>query len=171
MSVRYGLLSPRASFFRIVSSVLDATGVSPERVHLIWNSFSHELLLTIDIIFSTLFQCLICYQATMVLSSLYHTFECHSSVEVSRACFALDILGITLGLMATYLSGIYYAFWCEPGWRDFYLCTVGGIFLLATSTHFAPGKAVIDLVCTQLGGGGRSSACKCVQGVTALRGL
>ena len=141
MSVRYGLLSPRASFFRIVSSVLDATGVSPERVHLIWNSFSHELLLTIDIIFSTLFQCLICYQATMVLSSLYHTFECHSSVEVSRACFALDILGITLGLMATYLSGIYYAFWCEPGWRDFYLCTVGGIFLLATSTHFAPGKA------------------------------
>ena len=75
----------------------------------------------------------------MVLSSLYHTFECHSSVEVSRACFALDILGITLGLMATYLSGIYYAFWCEPGWRDFYLCTVGGIFLLATSTHFAPG--------------------------------
>ena len=105
----------------------------------------------------------------MVLSSLYHTFECHSSVEVSRACFALDILGITLGLMATYLSGIYYAFWCEPGWRDFYLCTVGGIFLLATSTHFAPGKAVIDLLCTQLGGGGRSSAYKCVQGVTALR--
>ena len=105
----------------------------------------------------------------MVLSSLYHTFECHSSVEVSRACFALDILGITLGLMATYLSGIYYAFWCEPGWRDFYLCTVGGIFLLATSTHFAPGKAVNDLLCKQLGGGGRSSAYKCIPGVTALR--
>jgi len=92
--------------------------------------------------FAVICLCLICYQATMVLSSLYHTFECHSSVEVSRACFALDILGITLGLMATYLSGIYYAFWCEPEWRDFYLCTVGGIFLLATSTHFAPAEYV-----------------------------
>ena len=114
----------------------------------------------------------------MVLSSLYHTFECHSSVEVSRACFALDILGITLGLMATYLSGIYYAFWCEPGWRDFYLCTVGGIFLLATSTHFAPGKAVIDLLCTQLGGGGRSNACRghgsacvCIVAFKSLRSI
>lgn len=91
--------------------------------------------------FAVISLCLICYQATMILSSLYHTFECHSSLEVSRACFSLDILGITLGLMATYLSGIYYAFWsCEPEWRDFYLCTVGGIFLLATSTHFAPAE-------------------------------
>jgi len=111
--------------------------------------FLHDLVLIIPAVtedgtqitktdFAILSTLLICYQATMVLSSLYHTFECHSSTEVSSACFALDILGITLGLMATYLSGIYYAFWCEPGWRDFYLLTVGGIFLVATSTHFVP---------------------------------
>ena len=113
--------------------------------------FVHDLVLVIPTVtddgtqitktdFAILCTLLICYQATMVLSSLYHTFECHSSQEVSNACFALDILGITLGLMATYLSGIYYAFWCEPGWRDFYLCTVGGIFLVATSLHFAPAQ-------------------------------
>ncbi len=65
----------------------------------------------------------------MVLSSLYHTFTCHSH-EVSATCMSLDLLGITLGLLATYLSGIYYAFWCQPSIRDFYLCTVGGIFFL-----------------------------------------
>merc|ERR1711936_317620 len=34
-----------------------------------------------------------------------------------------------MGLLATYLSGIYYAFWCQPIWRDFYLSTVGGLFM------------------------------------------
>jgi len=113
--------------------------------------FVHDLVLVIPAVtqdgthvtktdFAILLFLLICYQATMILSSLYHTFECHSSSEVSSACFALDILGITLGLMATYLSGIYYAFWCEPDWRDFYLLTVGGIFLVATSMQLAPKK-------------------------------
>ncbi len=46
----------------------------------------------------------------MILSSLYHTFSCHS-VELSHRCLSLDLLGITLALLATYLSGIYYAFW------------------------------------------------------------
>ena len=30
----------------------------------------------------------------MVLSSLYHTFECHASEKVAETCFSLDILGI-----------------------------------------------------------------------------
>ena len=80
----------------------------------------------------------------MVLSSLYHTFECHASNKVAETCFSLDILGITVGLMATYLSGLYYAFYCEPNWRDFYLLTVGGIFVLATSIQFIPAKCLFE---------------------------
>ena len=50
-------------------------------------------------------------------------------------------LGITLALLATYLSGIYYAFWCHPVARDFYLVTVGALFLLATTIQFVPSLA------------------------------
>ncbi len=50
-------------------------------------------------------------------------------------------LGITLALLATYLSGIYYAFWCHPVARDFYLVTVGALFLLATAIQFVPNLA------------------------------
>lgn len=46
--------------------------------------------------------------------------------------------------MATYLSGLYYAFYCEPSWRDFYLLTVGGIFVLATSIQFIPAKCLFE---------------------------
>ena len=74
----------------------------------------------------------------MVLSSLYHTFACHSP-KVSINCLTLDLMGITMGLLATYLSGIYYAFWCQPFWRDFYLITVGGLFIVATAAQCIPG--------------------------------
>ena len=76
----------------------------------------------------------------MILSSLYHTFTCHSQ-QWSENCLTLDLIGITMALLATYLSGIYYAFWCAPFWRDFYLTTVGGLFILATMAQFFPGFA------------------------------
>lgn len=88
--------------------------------------------------FFVLVSLIICYQLTMVLSSFYHTFSCHSP-KVSENCLSLDLLGITMGLLATYLSGIYYAFWCLPFWRDFYLSTVGGLFIIATLAQFIPG--------------------------------
>ncbi len=53
---------------------------------------------------------LVCYQLCMIMSSLFHTFTCHSQ-QVSQRCLSLDLGGITLALLATYLSGIYYAFW------------------------------------------------------------
>ena len=65
----------------------------------------------------------------MILSSLYHTFTCHSP-KWSGTCLTLDLIGIIMAILATYLSGIYYAFWCEPYWRDFYLTTVGGFFII-----------------------------------------
>merc|ERR1711976_822301 len=47
----------------------------------------------------------------------------------------LDLIGIIMAILATYLSGIYYAFWCEPYWRDFYLTTVGGFFIIGNQKH------------------------------------
>jgi predicted membrane channel-forming protein YqfA (hemolysin III family) len=48
----------------------------------------------------------------MILSSLYHTFSCRSAKAYD--CFlAYDLFGIALSLLAIYISGIYYAFWCN----------------------------------------------------------
>lgn len=73
---------------------------------------------------------LVCFQICMILSSLYHTFSCRS--EKDYWCFlTYDLLGISLSLLAIYLSGIYYAFWCHKEWQQFYLLTVLFIFLIA----------------------------------------
>lgn len=51
-------------------------------------------------------------QTCMILSSVYHTFSCRS--EKHYECFlSFDLLGIALSLLAIYISGIYYAFWCD----------------------------------------------------------
>lgn len=56
---------------------------------------------------------LVLLQVCMILSSLYHTFTCRS--ERDAHCFLLyDLFGIAISLYAIYVSGIYYAFWCDP---------------------------------------------------------
>ncbi len=77
------------------------------------------------------------FQACMFMSSIYHTFTAHSRT-VSEKCLALDMAGITLALLATYLSGVYYSFYCQPEIRDFYLATVAGIFAIAAGAQFYP---------------------------------
>jgi Haemolysin-III related. len=43
---------------------------------------------------------------------MYHTFSCRS--ERAFTCFlSFDLFGIALSLLAIYMSGIYYAFWCD----------------------------------------------------------
>lgn len=63
---------------------------------------------------------IVCFQVCMVMSSVYHTFSCRS--EKDYDCFlAFDLFGIALSLIAIYISGIYYAFWCQDvseGERD-----------------------------------------------------
>lgn len=55
---------------------------------------------------------IVCFQVCMVMSTIYHTFSCRS--EKDYDCFlAFDLLGIALSLIAIYISGIYYAFWCQ----------------------------------------------------------
>lgn len=91
---------------------------------------------------------IVCFQVCMVMSSIYHTFSCRS--EKDYDCFlAFDLFGIALSLIAIYISGIYYAFWCQDvssntlckmhlsimrnpfqALRNFYICTVGLIFVV-----------------------------------------
>lgn len=55
---------------------------------------------------------LVCFQICMCLSSFYHIFCCRS--ETDYDCFlTYDLFGIALSLLAIYISGIYYAFWCH----------------------------------------------------------
>ncbi|XP_046981215.1 progestin and adipoQ receptor family member 3-like isoform X1 [Schistocerca americana] len=71
-----------------------------------------------------------CFQICMILSSLYHTFSCRS--EKDYLCFlSFDLFGIALSLLAIYMSGVYYAFWCHKNLQLFYLLTVSLIFLFA----------------------------------------
>lgn len=63
------------------------------------------------------------YQACMILSAFYHTFNAHSQ-ETSEFCLMLDLGGICASITASYISGIYYAFWCHPFWQNFYMVTV-----------------------------------------------
>ncbi|XP_043515136.1 progestin and adipoQ receptor family member 3 [Frieseomelitta varia] len=73
---------------------------------------------------------LICFQACMILSSVYHTFSCRS--ERDYWCFlSFDLFGIALSLLSIYMSGVYYAFWCHKELQRFYLVTVLAIFIFA----------------------------------------
>jgi len=76
--------------------------------------------------FAVILTIITCYQACMILSAVFHTFTAHSK-EVSETCLFLDLAGIAASITASYVSGIYYAFFCYPAWRNFYLITVGMI--------------------------------------------
>ncbi|XP_015376066.1 PREDICTED: progestin and adipoQ receptor family member 3 [Diuraphis noxia] len=70
-----------------------------------------------------------CFQISMASSTMYHTFSCKSEKHFN--CFlSFDLFGIALSLLGIYLSGIYYAFWCHPVHRMFYLSTVFFIFVI-----------------------------------------
>lgn len=51
-------------------------------------------------------------QICMVLSSIYHTFSCRSEKDY-WFFLSYDLFGVALSLLAIYLSGVYYAFWCH----------------------------------------------------------
>uniref|UniRef100_A0A1Y1KQ52 Progestin and adipoQ receptor family member 3 n=2 Tax=Photinus pyralis TaxID=7054 RepID=A0A1Y1KQ52_PHOPY len=70
---------------------------------------------------------LICFQVCMGLSAVYHTFSCRSEDDCNYY-LSLDLFGIALSLLAIYMSGIYYAFWCHQAMLNFYLVTIFLIF-------------------------------------------
>lgn len=73
---------------------------------------------------------LLCFQACFVLSTLYHTFSCRSAKDYA-SFLNYDLFGIALSLLAIYISGIFYAFWCMDTLRNFYVATVALIFGIA----------------------------------------
>nr|XP_036212754.1 progestin and adipoQ receptor family member 3 isoform X1 [Bactrocera oleae]XP_036212755.1 progestin and adipoQ receptor family member 3 isoform X1 [Bactrocera oleae]XP_036212756.1 progestin and adipoQ receptor family member 3 isoform X1 [Bactrocera oleae]XP_036212757.1 progestin and adipoQ receptor family member 3 isoform X1 [Bactrocera oleae]XP_036212758.1 progestin and adipoQ receptor family member 3 isoform X1 [Bactrocera oleae]XP_036212759.1 progestin and adipoQ receptor family member 3 len=71
---------------------------------------------------------LVCFCLCMLLSSIYHIFSCKSE-EHYDFFLSVDFLGICLSLVAIYISGMYYAFWCFKTLRLVYsviaLCMFG----------------------------------------------
>jgi len=78
--------------------------------------------------FAVILTIISCYQLCMIMSAVFHTFTSHSQ-EASEFCLLMDLAGIGASITASYISGIYYVFWCSPSWCTFYLATVGGFIL------------------------------------------
>lgn len=73
---------------------------------------------------------LVCFQLCMLLSAVYHIFSCRSAKDYDTF-LTYDLFGIALVLLAIYMSGTYYAFWCHENLRNFYTFTVAAIFITA----------------------------------------
>ncbi|XP_037287817.2 progestin and adipoQ receptor family member 3 [Rhipicephalus microplus] len=53
------------------------------------------------------------YMTTLLLSVVYHTFNCHSE-QCYQRLLKWDVLGVALSLSMTFLSGVHFAFSCRP---------------------------------------------------------
>lgn len=73
---------------------------------------------------------LACFQVCMVMSSLYHIFSCRSE-HTFNYFLSFDLLGIALSMLGIYMTGVYYAYWCNKTWQTFYLVTVCAFFVIA----------------------------------------
>lgn len=70
---------------------------------------------------------LLCYQFCMLCSAGYHLFLCHSE-QAARRWFALDLTGISIGLLGCYLPAIHYAYFCLSMWYSIYFMVIIGLF-------------------------------------------
>ncbi|XP_023305716.1 progestin and adipoQ receptor family member 3 isoform X2 [Lucilia cuprina] len=77
---------------------------------------------------------LICFCLCMLLSSIYHIFSCKSE-EHYELFLSVDYLGISLSLVAIYISSMYYAFWCFNNLRIIYSVIALGMFGLAMTVQ------------------------------------
>ncbi|XP_054822471.1 heptahelical transmembrane protein 2 [Prosopis cineraria] len=74
--------------------------------------------------------CLIC-------SSLSHLFACHSK-RFNLFFWRLDYAGISLMIVSSYYPPIYYAFFCSPTTRFFYLTSISVLGALAIIALLSP---------------------------------
>ncbi|XP_018421076.1 PREDICTED: progestin and adipoQ receptor family member 3 [Nanorana parkeri] len=82
--------------------------------------------------------CLFCFQVCMLCSVGYHLFSCHRSEKTSRRWMALDYAGISIGILGCYVSGVFYAFYCNNYWRQVYLITVLAMILAVFFAQIHP---------------------------------
>ncbi|XP_025064303.1 progestin and adipoQ receptor family member 3 isoform X2 [Alligator sinensis] len=74
----------------------------------------------------------------MLCSVGYHLFCCHRSEKTSRRWMALDYAGISIGILGCYVSGVFYAFYCNNYWRQVYLITVLAMILAVFFAQIHP---------------------------------
>ncbi|KAK3090514.1 hypothetical protein FSP39_012414 [Pinctada imbricata] len=66
---------------------------------------------------------LLCYQFCMLCSAGFHMFACHSE-RASKRWLAVDLTGISIGVIGCYLPAVHYAFYCLSVWRDLYFIII-----------------------------------------------
>ncbi|KAI3881891.1 hypothetical protein MKX03_008864 [Papaver bracteatum] len=74
--------------------------------------------------------CLIC-------SSVSHLFACHSR-RLNLFFWRLDYAGISLMIVCSFFTPIYYAFFCNPNSRNLYLASITILGILVIVTLLAP---------------------------------
>ena len=75
--------------------------------------------------------CMMC----MGCSCVYHLFNAHYNEKIAMRMLLLDLLGIAVLIVASFIPMIYFAFACLPFWRTVYLTMIG---VLGTAGILAP---------------------------------
>ena len=78
-----------------------------------------------------------CFQICMAMSTGYHTFCC-TSKDSYHCWLSYDLCGISFSLLAIYITGIYYAFWCHDTTRTFYIGLSCALFFLSLIMQTTP---------------------------------
>lgn len=80
----------------------------------------------------------VAYMTTLLLSVVYHTFNCHSE-RCYHSLLKWDVLGVALSLSMTFFSGVHFAFGgCRPRLAWAYSGVEAAIVVAALVLNFAP---------------------------------
>lgn len=80
----------------------------------------------------------VAYMTTLLLSVVYHTFNCHSE-RCYHSLLKWDVLGVALSLSMTFFSGVHFAFGgCRPQLAWAYSGVEAAIVVAALVLNFAP---------------------------------
>lgn len=73
----------------------------------------------------------------LLFSSISHLLACHSR-SMSLFFWRLDYTGISIMIVSSFFSPVYYAFYCQPFWQILYLTSITALGILAIITLLAP---------------------------------
>jgi adiponectin receptor len=76
------------------------------------------------------------------LSTVYHTFMNHSP-SVTKRCLKFDYVGILVLILNSFVSAIYFGFYCEPGPRNIYILMVSSRFCLRSYPSFLTASTML----------------------------
>ena len=89
-----------------------------------------------------IFDCILTFQFCLLCSAGYHTFGCHSE-HFYEKWLAIDLTGISIGVLGCYLPGVYYAFYCMQVSR---FIGIGLLFQSDSSTSYIKFKQIIVVI-------------------------